>query len=645
MYKFLTVLAAFIPTMLTAEISLPEIFSDHMVLQQGKTANIWGWADKNEKVQITGSWNNQTVETTSENGKWKVELPVPSAGGPYELTVKGTNTITYKNVMIGEVWICSGRSNMEWGVNCFSDTQNDRNNANHPNIRLFMVNRALSTTPKKTFGNGETWKVCTPETVSEGGFNGFSATAFYFARHLQEKLQVPVGVIQSAWGGTIAEAWTPKSSLKKLGRYNRMIKQIEKMELSPDQITKINSDRLTDWETKVVQSDIGLKEKWFENTTKFDSWEKTKVPEVWSGKLKNFDGVVWYKRNLTIPKDWLNKELTIEMTAIDDEDITWFNGVKVGENKNWNALRKYIIPASTNSFENATITIRVYDLVGHGGFAGSAEQMKIYPTSQADKALNIAGDWNYKETVSASDIPEKPELIQLHQNMATVLYNGMITPLLPMSFRGVTWYQGESNAPDAKNYQSLFTEMISAWRNHFSVGDFPFYYVQIAPFNYRNPAQFAIGVQEAQRRTLSVKNTGMAVTNDIGNIHDIHPVNKSEVGRRLSLWALNKTYNKEVSYSGPLFRNITIDGNKVICHFDYAEGLIAPKGLNGFQIAGGDGKFVKANAEIVNDTVVLSSPEVANPVAANYAWSNTAEGELFNKHELPASTFSTNWNK
>lgn len=645
MYKFLFLMSAFIPAMLTAEVSLPEIFSDHMVLQQGKTANIWGWADNNETVQITGSWNNQTVEVASNNGEWKVELPLPPAGGPYELTVKGTNTITYKNVMIGEVWLCSGQSNMEWGINCFADTQNDRNNANHPNIRLFMVNRALSTTPKNKFNNGEHWKVCTPETVSEGGFNGFSATAFYFARHLQEQLQVPVGVIQSAWGGTIAEAWTPKSSLKKLGRYNQMIKQIEKMELTPEQIKKINEDRLKDWQDKVIQSDIGLRDEWNQTSTKTDCWQKATLPGMWSGKLKNFDGVVWYKKAISIPKEWLNKPLTIELTAIDDEDITWFNGIKIGENKNWNALRKYTIPATANNSENASITIRVYDLVGNGGFAGTAEQMKMYPKGQPKKAQSIAGEWIYKETVAITDIPKKPELISLYPNMATVLYNGMITPLLPLNFKGAIWYQGESNAPDAKNYQTLFTEMISAWRTAFPNGDFPFYYVQIAPFNYRRAADFAIGVQEAQRRTLSVKNTGMAVTNDIGNINDIHPQNKSEVGRRLSLWALNKTYATEIACSGPLFKNITIEGNKVICHFDHAEGLNAPKGLNSFQLAGTDGKFFKANAEIVNNTVVLTSAEVPNPTAANYAWGNTAEGELFNEHGLPASTFNTIWNK
>ena len=646
MYRTILAITTLIPAVLFGNVSLPEIFSDNMVLQQGKTVRIWGTADPNERVTVKGSWNHQPVATVAEDGKWSLELPLPPAGGPFTLSVQGKNSLNYKNVMVGEVWLCSGQSNMEWGINCFSDTQEDRSNACHPHIRLFMVNRSLSTTPKTQFGNNEKWQTCTPDSISEGGFNGFSATAFYFARHLQKALQVPIGVIQTAWGGTIAEAWTPKQSLKKLGGYQKLIKQVEKLELTESQINKINHDRLAAWYEKVKKSDPGLSNNW-QTSAETGSWTTTSLPGLWTGKLKNYDGIVWYKKNITIPEQWRGKPLIIKLTAIDDEDITWFNSTKLGETKAWNQPRQYTVPAAVTNVETATITVRVYDLIGNGGFIGSSECMKIYPKHQVEQAVSLAGEWLYKETVAASDIPKKPELIKLHRNMASVLYNGMVTPLLPLNFRGAIWYQGESNASNATSYQALFTEMVTAWRRHFQNGEFPFYYVQIAPFNYRSKQLNAVGVQEAQRRALAtIKNSGMVVTNDIGNINNIHPNNKSEVGRRLTLWALNKTYGRtKLPYSGPLFKTVTIAGNKLICHFDYSEGLHAPEGLNSFQIAGADGHFFKANAEIINNTVVLSSPHVPNPKNANYAWSNTAEAELFNKYGLPASTFNTLWNK
>ncbi len=647
MKKTAFAVASLLVFLVNADVKMPAIFSDNMVLQRGKTANIWGWANPGETVTVKGNWNHEAVAVaTPESGKWQLRLPLPPAGGPFQLKINGNNRIVYKNVMVGEVWICSGQSNMEWGIGRFADAKTDKNKANHPNIRLFMINRNLSSIPKETLDNGERWKVCNPFTITEGGNGGFSATAFYFARYLEKQLGVPVGVIQTAWGGTPAEAWTAEATLKQIGGYDDLLTDLGKMKMPQAKLKQLNLDRMYKWKKDIEKVDTGLGEKWFEKTFVPQNWKQMQSPGNWENEVQEltaFDGIIWFKKAVIIPEDWKGKSLILELGTVDDEDTTWFNGVKVGEEHSWNIYRRYTIPGGRVQPGEASITVRVSDTGGSGGFTGSTENMVIYPAGDKEAGIPLAGTWEYKATTPKEKLPEPPQLMRLHPHMGSVLFNGMINPLLPLSFKGVVWYQGESNAQQAYRYEELFRSMISSWRQHFNNDNFPFYYVQIAPFCYDHPGKNAIGIQEAQRRTMSLENTGMAVTNDIGNIYNIHPGNKYQVGKRLALWALAKAYGKRIFYSGPIFKGHKVEGDKIRCYFDQAGGLKAPHGLKLFKIAGKDGIFVPAKAVIDSQTVVVSSPQVPTPVAVNYAWSDVAFGELFNKADLPASAFNTAW--
>jgi sialate O-acetylesterase len=443
------------PAAAKGDVRLPHVIGDRMVLQQKTPVPIWGWADPGEKVTVTLA--SDAVTTTADaGGNWSVKFAPLAAGGPLKMTVAGKNTVTISDVLVGEVWVCSGQSNMQWPVNRADDAEEEIAAADYPQIRLFTVTRNTAEEPVDDC-EGQ-WAKCSPQTVPE-----FSAVGYFFGRTLHDRLDVPIGLINSSWGGTIAEAWTSHEAL--LG--------------NPD-------------------------------------------------------------------------------------------------------------------FE---------------------------PILQRADPFN----------------PKTP-------NQASNLYNGMIHPLIPFAIRGAIWYQGESNCTRAEQYQKLFPVMISDWREKWGQGDFPFLYVQLAPFRYaRNDPACCAELREAQRLTLSLANTGMAVTTDIGNTTDIHPTNKQEVGRRLALWALAKTYGKSLVYSGPLYRSMSVEGDAIRIELDHVGGgLVArDRPLTDFTIAGKDGAFVPAAATIDGDTVVVRSAKVPKPVAVRFGWRDDAEPNLFNKEGLPASPFRT----
>lgn len=461
-----------------AGIKLPALFTDNMVLQQKFNDPVWGWASPGEEISVKGSWNNAVVKTKANtDGRWMVKIKTPKAGGPFTLTIKGSQTIVLHNVMIGEVWVCSGQSNMELPMEGWSNARvlnsaEEIKAANYPDIRLFTVKRDIAFQPQQNCTGS--WSECSPETVVQ-----FSAAAYFFGKQLYKRLKVPIGLIETCWGGTVAEAWTSNSALRKLGGFDSLLNVVDS-----------------------VQSH--LKE---------------------------------IKANKELSKSFLQ-----------------------------------------------------------------------------------------------------------NPNTPTVLYNGMIAPIIPFGMRGVIWYQGESNVGRAAQYAQLFPAMIHDWRNRWKEGEFPFYFVQIAPFPYAGDGMQAAALRDAQRRSLRVPNTGMVVTLDIGDTTNIHPANKEEVGRRLSLWAFNKIYGeKDIVYSGPLFNRMKVKGNKAIISFKFTDGGLITKGggLTSFEIAGKDGKFVPAKARIEGTNVIVESNQVAHPTAVRYAWRDTDVPHLFNKAGLPASSFST----
>jgi sialate O-acetylesterase len=455
--------AALSASVAQAEIKLPSIIGEHMVLQRDQKLPIWGWDDAGTQVTVTLGGNTATAKADAD-GKWSVELPAMKAGGPHTVTIKGTNTVTLEDVLVGEVWLCSGQSNMEWPVRQSTNAKEEIANAKHPRLRHIKIPHRQAATPQDNVPSSG-WQPTTPQTVPN-----FTAVGYFFGRNLQEELDVPIGLIGSNWGGTRIEPWTPPSGFKQ-------------------------------------------------------------VP----------------------------------------------------------ALKSI------------------------------ADNLDNLPQKRANGSVN-------------------------HQS-PLALYNGMIHPLLPYGIRGAIWYQGESNNGEGMLYYEKMKALIKGWRTVWKNDELPFYYVQLAPYHYRDGDTRLPFMWEAQQKALDIPHTGMAVTVDIATVGNIHPPNKQDVGKRLALWALAKTYGKkDVVYSGPLYKSAKIEGNKIRIAFDYADGgLISRDGppLTWFDIAGADGKFVTAKAEIDGETVVVSSDKVPEPKNVRFAWDQDAEPNLSNKAGLPAAPFRT----
>jgi sialate O-acetylesterase len=483
-----------------ADVRLPAIFSNNMVLQQQTTAPIWGWAAPGEKVSLTPSWGDPDLHTvTGPDGKWMLSLKTPKAGGPFTLTFRGHNELEVKNVLVGEVWICSGQSNMQFtmgkGQRWYTGDINESTEApaaRYWAIRLCTVTPKYSDTPQDDCN--ASWQPCTPETVKT-----FSAVGYYFGRELNQKLQVPIGLITTAYGGTMAEAWTSRQGLSSEPEFAAMLSAYDK--------------------------------------------DKTEF--------------------VALRKDYDKQQAA------------------------WEAAK-----------------------------AKAAAESKPFDQSS----------------------PKKPVRVP-NQNSPTVLWNSMVSPIVPFAMKGVIWYQGESNHLRSWEYTRLFPLMVSSWRKDWHQGDFPFYFVQIAPYKDMNPE-----IREAQRLSFAkIPNCGMVVTTDVGNCSDIHPRNKGPVGARLANWAFARTYGlKDIDYCGPMYKSMKVDGSKIVLSFDYADGLRSKAGdLTGFVIAGKDQKFVPAKAKVDGTTVVVWSDEVKDPAAVRFGWTACPDATLFNKAGLAASPFKT----
>ena len=650
----------------TVKLELPEIFSDNMVLQRNFAVSFWGTGNRGEKILINTDWGEQNTTTVDSKGNWSLRINTPDAGGPYRIDIiSEQDTISYENVMIGEVWLCSGQSNMEMPLKGWPPTdtilhaEQEIENSNFPDIRLFTVKRNIS--PKPVYDCTGKWSVCNPQTIAD-----FSATAYFFGRRLHKKLGIPIGLIHSSWGGTPAESWTPAEELRNMDDFRKTIANLDK---AAPQIKALNnwleglkkiemSKREEDGQWKNLDfNDKKLSEIEYVDT----AWSTMKLPTKWEEtEVGKFDGAIWFRKAVDMEGE--GKNYVLEMGPIDDMDQTYFNGKKVGgveEAGFWNKDRVYEIPGKLVQDGKNIIAVRVVDNAGGGGIYGKPEQMKIYPEDKPADSISLAGEWRYFPVAEfhndnfyiygkgAKSYQNRPELdVELNSHTPTVLFNGMINPLIPYSIRGAIWYQGESNVGRAKQYKRLFPLMIKSWRKDWKQGAFPFYYVQIAPYKYGDDAK-SQRLREAQLQTLSLENTGMVVTTDIGNPDNIHPANKQEVGTRLARWALAKDYGfSDIVYSGPIYKSMKIEDNKIRIFFDFVDGGLTSFGeeLTRFKIADTKQEFVPAQAKIDGNSVVVWSDNIDKPVAVRFGWSNTPEPNLFNEAGLPASPFRTdNW--
>ncbi|MDR0824843.1 MAG: sialate O-acetylesterase [Prevotella sp.] len=621
---------------LNAEVKLPHIFSDNMVFQRDAPIKIWGWADKGETIEVR--FINQTKKVKADkSGSWTLTLNPVAYGGPYTMEIKGkANNISFNNILVGEVWLCSGQSNMEMPVNGWGRVYNyeqEIKDANHPMIRSFNVVKAIGTQPENDLDG--TWQVCSPQTVS-----AFSATAYFFARKLNQELNIPIGIINSSWGGTEIEPWTSADVFDKLPeQFKEKYKGFDFTDFKNNEANYAANKKAY---YAALQNDPGINDKWYGPSFNTSSWEKMQIPQFWEKALGDVNGIVWFKYNVSLSNEDAKKAATIQLGPIDDDDIVWINGVKIGETKGHMANRLYNIPENILKSGENTIVVKITDSAGDGGFYGKAKDMYL---RTAGNRYSLAGEWLYKASVSSKDF----HYIDISPNMYhSILYNAMINPITQFTIKGAIWYQGESNAPQAYNYRTLFPTMINNWRAKWGY-DFPFYWVQLAGFMAKDdvPQNSAWpNLREAQTMTLSLPNTGEAVITDIGDANDIHPRNKQDVGLRLALIALHKDYGKnDIVYSGPTFKSMNITGNKAVIEYNNVDKGLSVNNkygyIEGFAIAGADKKFEWAKAYLDGDKVVVYSEKVANPVAVRYSWSNNPDVNLFNKEGLPAAPFRT----
>ncbi|HEX9046410.1 MAG TPA: sialate O-acetylesterase [Verrucomicrobiae bacterium] len=623
-------------TAISAELN--PLFQNNAVLQCDRRVPVWGTARDGEKITV--SFARQKVSTVATNGAWQVWLrPMKASARPRTLTVRGDSTIVRTNVLVGEVWVASGQSNMERqlglrsGQQPIADWEREVAEANYPLIRQFYVPQIKSFTPQSTV-NGS-WSVCAPNTVTD-----FTAVGYFFARDLFAARHVPIGIIHSSWGGTPAEAWTSETTLQTLPDFVQPLADLKRFAADPVLAARETQAQQQQWYEKV---DPGSKPgmAWSQADLAVDSWTNMTLPTLWeSAGYPNFDGIFWFRRSFELPENWDGHDVELHLGAVDDNDTTWINGSLVGATIGWNLTRVYRVPANLLKRGPNVIAVRVLDTGGGGGLYGGDDAMRLQFTAGGEtKSVPLTGSWLCKQSVSLAVAGWPPTDIGQSASAPTVLYNGMIASLLPYAIRGVIWYQGEANVGRERQYRELFPAMIADWRRAWGEGDFPFLFVQIAPFSGMTPE-----IREAQLFSWQhTKNTAMAVTVDCGDANDIHPTHKQPVGARLALAARSVAYGEQIEFSGPVFESMSTDGGNVVLHFTHvADGLVAQGGdLKGFTIAGADKVFHPAQAKIVGDTVVVCSPAVSQPAAVRYGWAHVPEANLFNRAGLPATPFRT----
>jgi sialate O-acetylesterase len=639
---------------------LPNVFSDHMVLQRDKPLPVWGWADPGEVVTVSFAGRSYRA-TADAAGAWRVTMKPCKAGGPHELKVAvPAHTIVRTDILVGEVWVCSGQSNMEMSVGGALNGQAEIAAATDAQIRLFTVARKIADTPQEdVLGK---WAVCSPKTVG-----GFSAAAYFFARELRRNLGVPVGLIQSCWSGTPAESWTSPAMLKS---NPALAPTLARRFTDKDAFAAADARFKTfyaQWEQAhyvVDTGNAGVTLGWAKADFDDSAWRPMRAPVSWERNEPAFymNGVLWHRRAVEIPAAWAGHALTLKLGKIGDVDTTYVNGVQIGttgaDDLKANAVpRVYTIPAAQVKAGRISIAVRVFNRWGEGGFIGPADQFSLAPERLGEIAaapapevvpLSLAGEWKYSIERQVDDPAGPHGPIPPDSSWSPgKLFDGMIAPLIPYGIRGALWYQGESNGGYGYQYRTLFPAMIQSWRTAWGQGDFPFLYVQLANWLHRQdvPGDCCWAeLREAQLLTLKLRNTGMAVAIDIGDGNDIHPKNKQEVGRRLALNALATVYGRKIVYSGPLYTRMRVKGETIVLAFDHANGGLTArdgKPLTAFQIAGADRKFVWAEAKIEGNTVVVRSPAVPRPAAVRYGWHYNPDCTLTNAAGLPASPFRT----
>ena len=640
----LHLICLFLTASVQAQLRLPKLISDGMVMQRDALLKIWGWATPGERVTIR--FKNKTYKTITEaNGQWHVKLPPMPAGGPFTMEVAGKSRIDVKDILIGDVWFCSGQSNMVHQMNIHDVTYaNEIQQANYPQIRQFWIPTLTNLqAPQSDLPNGQ-WKAAIGEDVRP-----FSAVAYFFAKKLYERYKIPVGIINASVGGTPIEAWTSEEGLTNFQALKATIEKNKDTTYS-NSLTRPGLTRRqpTTSSRPAPPVDLGLvgDVKWFDVAYVPKGWHPINVPGYWEDQgIKDLNGVVWYRKEIDVPASMTGKPAKVFLGRIVDADELYINGKSIGKTTYMYPQRRYPVPTDVLKSGKNVVIVRVTNNAGKGGFVPD----KPYCIFAGADTIDLKGTWQYK--VGAAYRPFSginPAGGINAQNQPTALYNAMIAPEIKYAIKGFCWYQGESNAGKPQEYEKLLPALINDWRQKWQQGDLPFLYVQLPGFmdyNYQPTESSWAALREAQLKALSVSNTAMAVAIDLGEWNDIHPDDKKDVGDRLALAAMKTAYKENLVYSGPLYQSAAVNGNRIVLSFtNTGGGLITNDGeeVSEFAIAGSDKKFVWAKAKIEGNNVVVWSDEVAAPQYVRYAWAdNPVNPNLYNKEGLPASPFRT----
>ena len=650
MLRHAAVLALLLAPASAADLRLPAVFSDGMVLQRDAAVPVWGWAEPGEVVSVRGTWDGAVTATVEAgaDGRWRATLATPAAGGPFELEVQaGEQALAVKDVLIGEVWLCSGQSNMEWTLDLIlpaarrSAALDERTTElRRPSVRFFDIPQTVAAAPREDC-DARWW------TASGDDALRCSAVAYFFACELQDRLEVPIGLVVSAWGGTRAEAWTSEEVVSRFPHHAASLEQVRSAD--PAAFSRA---------TRAYWEGIDGGRFWTRSfpAPDFDDsdWDVQALPAHFeSGPVGQHDGVVWYRRTLNVPANWDAQELELTMSPIDDMDETFWNGVSIGstlEPGSHATVRRYRVPAHLVTSGPAVLTVRAVDTGGPGGFAPRGDDGGRPPIrlSFGSEDLDLGGDWRVRRGAPATSLPARPVKVGTNSSTPAALYNGMIAPILPFGVRGAIWYQGESNRYRADEYATLFPAMITDWRERWGDLGLPFYFVQLAPYGYSGDADDSTArVREAQAlAAVGLPATGMALTADIGNARDIHPVNKWTVGERLARFAFRDLYGfPDVIADGPTLRRAVPSGRELALEFDHVHGRLEAIGdeLGQFQVAGATGAFVPALARISDDgqRILLRAEGVDAPTDARYLWNDAGYATVRGGAGLPMAPFRT----
>jgi len=632
MKKFCVIILCLITGLTSkAAIRLPKIFSNNMVLQREAALKIWGWAEKNSTVSV--DFNGQSLKAKSNSkGIWIVTLKPMQHGGPFEMKVADrSGSIQLTNILIGDVWLGSGQSNMEWIVKNSNNPKEEIAAGNYDNIRLFTVDHTMSFSPQQDVSGGP-WQVCSSATVGD-----FSAVAYFFGRKLSQELDIPIGLINSSWGGTNIQTWISWDVMSLDDDYKNIdpAKYEEQVKETQGRVEKYQ---------QALKNDKGLSEKWYASSFQSSGWKKMLLPLEWGEtELGDADGIVWFRKEIELPAGVETHKALLGLGPIDDWDDTYVNGTLIGSTHEYTKDRQYPLAAGVLKPGKNLIVVKVTDTGGGGGLDGRTDQLFLETDGNR---FPLHGEWEYQSSVLTTDFDIKETG---PNTFPSQLYNSMIAPLTTFAIKGFIWYQGEANVGRAYQYRTLFPTLIKNWRAKWGQ-ELPFYWVQLANFLVPSaePGESAWAeLREAQSMTLQLPSTGEAVAIDIGEANDIHPRNKQDVGLRLALAGLHVTYDKNLVHSGPRYKSMTKEVNSIKLNFDNVGRGLQAKGdkygyLKGFAIAGVDKRFFWAKARIEGDHVVVYSEKVSEPVSVRYGWANNPDdANLFNLEGLPASPFRT----